>query len=90
MPLPAKLLPHLPKVIEGHLFPASDNEHLASSRLNPWLRKIGIVNEALVIHSFRHRAQDRLRAAGVREDERWGVLGHEKNPLQRATAKASP
>ncbi len=90
VPLPAKLLPHLPKVIAGRLFPASDNEHLASSRLNPWLRKIGIVNEALVIHSFRHRAQDRLRAAGVREDERWGVLGHEKKSVAAGYGEGFP
>ena len=90
VPLPAKLLPHLPKVIEGRLFPASDNEHLASSRLNPWLRKIGIVNEALVIHSFRHRAQDRLRAAGCPPEERWEVLGHEKKTVAEGYGEGFP
>jgi integrase len=90
VPLPEKLLPHLPKIIKGRLFPASDNEHLASSRLNPWLRDIGITDKAKVIHSFRHRAQDRLRAAGCREDIRWGVLGHEKKTLAEGYGEGFP
>jgi integrase len=90
VPLPAKLLPHLPKIIKGRLFPASDNEHLASSRLNPWLRDIGITDKAKVIHSFRHRAQDRLRAAGCREDVRWGILGHEKKTLAEGYGEGFP
>jgi integrase len=90
VPLPAKLIPHLPNKIEGRLFPTSDNEHLASSRLNPWLRDIGINDKAKVLHSFRHRAQDRLRAAGCREDVRWGVLGHEKKTVAEGYGEGFP
>ena len=32
-------------------------------------------------HSLRHRAQDRLRAAGCPEDVRWSILGHEEETV---------
>ena len=34
-----------------------------------------------VVHSFRHRAQDRLRAAECPEDIRWSILGHEEETV---------
>jgi hypothetical protein len=34
-----------------------------------------------VIHSFRHRAADRLRAAECPEDIRWSILGHEEETV---------
>jgi len=77
VPLPAKLLPHLPQAIKGPLFP-DDDSHCASSRLNRFLRQIGITDRRKVIHSFRHRAQDRLRAAECPQDIRWAILGHEE------------
>jgi integrase len=79
MPLPSKLLPYLPKAIKGPLF--SGSPHNASSRLNPWLRQIGITDSAKVIHSFRHRAQDRLRAAECPSDIRHAILGHEERTV---------
>jgi integrase len=80
VPLPAKLLPHLPPIIKGQLFP-DDDSHCASTRLNRFLRQIGITDKAKVIHSLRHRAQDRLRAAECPEDIRWAILGHEERTV---------
>ena len=80
VPLPAKLLPLLPQ-IKGPLFP-DDDGHCASSRLNRWLRKTcEITDPHKVIHSFRHRAQDRLRAAECPAEVRWNILGHEERTV---------
>lgn len=84
VPLPAGVLPYLPKKITGHLF-GEDNRrkhNLASDRLSRFLRRqCGITNPAKVIHSLRHRAQDRLRAAGCPSDIREALLGHEKKTV---------
>ena len=80
VPLPDALLPYLPPTITGPLFP-NDNAKLASTRLNRGLRRIGIADPAKVIHSFRHRAQDRLRAAECPSDIRHAILGHEENSI---------
>lgn len=79
VPFPADLLPHLPAKITAPLFRGS--KEAATLRIGRWLRKIGVADKAKVLHSFRHRAQDRLRAAGVREDLRWAILGHEKRTI---------
>jgi len=79
VPLPASVLPYLPKKITGRLFSGDVNS--ASRRLNPWLRKIGITDPAKVIHSLRHRAQDQLRAAGCPQDIREALLGHERKTI---------
>jgi integrase len=79
VPLPNAVLPFLPKAIRGPLFPGSPAA--ASKRLNRFLREIGIVDPAKVIHSTRHRAQDRLRAAGCPQDVREELLGHEKKSV---------
>jgi len=80
VPLPAALLPHLPKKITDHLFgdDTRANHRLASKRLNRFLNDCGIVDRRKVIHSLRHRAQDRLRAAGAPQDIREALLGHSK------------
>jgi len=75
VPLPAAVLPYLPKVIHGPLF--SGGAPAASKRLNKFIRRIGVVDKGKVVHSLRHRAQDRLRAAGCPVDYRWALLGHE-------------
>ena len=75
VPLPAAVLPYLPKVIKGPLFEGGTPP--ASKRLNKFIRRIGIVDKGKVVHSLRHRAQDRLRAAGCPVDYRWALLGHE-------------
>ena len=79
VPLPAAVLPHLPKVIRGPLF--EGGTPAASKRLNKFIRRIGIGNKAKVLHSLRHRAQDRLRAAGCPVDYRWALLGHEEETV---------
>jgi integrase len=84
VPLPASVLPHLPKSIKGPLFDRSKNadpSDAASKRLNRFLDDCGIVDKRKVIHSFRHRAADRLRAAECPEDIRWSILGHEEETV---------
>ena len=84
VPLPAAVLPHLPKSIVGPLFNRSKNadpSDAASKRLNRFLDDIGITDPRKVVHSFRHRAQDRLRAAECPEDIRWSILGHEEETV---------
>jgi integrase len=88
VPFPAELLDHLPAKITGPLF--SGRADAASKRLAGFLRDIGITDAAKVLHSFRHRAQDRLRAAGVPEDVRWAVLGHEKRTIAAGYGKGFP
>ena len=84
VPLPAAVLPHLPKSIKGPLFDRSKNadpSDAASKRLNRFLDDIGIIDPRKVVHSLRHRAQDRLRAAECPEDIRWSILGHEEETV---------
>jgi integrase len=84
VPLPAVVLPHLPKRITGPLFDRSKNvdpSDAASKRLNRFLDDIGIVDKRKVIHSFRHRAADRLRAAECPQDIRYAILGHEEESV---------
>jgi integrase len=76
VPLPAALLTYLPRKIEGRLFPA-EPRGAASKRLMRFLRAVGISDRRKVVHSLRHRAQDRLRAASTRArppPRRSGVL----------------
>jgi len=42
-----------------------------------WRNKLGIVRPGVNFHSFRHTVGDRLRKAGVPEDDRAALLGHE-------------
>ena len=88
VPFPAELLPYLPAKIAGPLF--TGRKDSATKRLTGFLREIGIVDAAKVAHSFRHRAQDRLRAAGVPEDVRWALLGHEKRTVASSYGKGFP
>jgi len=79
LPLPASALPYLPAIIKGPLF--HHGPRSASKRLNRFLNDCGIVDPRKVIHSLRHRAQDRLRAAGCPTDVRYELLGHEKKTV---------
>jgi integrase len=84
VPLPAAVLPYLPKSIKEPLFLLTkhkDPSDAASKRLNRFLDDIGITDPRKVAHSLRHRAQDRLRAAGCPEDVRWSILGHEEETV---------
>ncbi|MGB6534921.1 MAG: tyrosine-type recombinase/integrase [Xanthobacteraceae bacterium] len=89
VPLPTALLPHLPKIIKGPLF-MNGNEAAASKRLNRFLNDCGIVDPRKVVHSLRHRAQDRLRAAGCPEDIRWAILGHEEKTVASGYGEGFP
>jgi integrase len=88
VPLPAAVLPFLTPKIEGRLFPG--DPRAASKRLNRFLNKIGIGDSRKVVHSLRHRAQDRLRAAGCPEDCRWAILGHEKETVAEGYGEGFP
>ncbi len=88
VPLPATLLPFLPRKIEGRLFPGGPKA--ASKRLNRFLNRVGIADPRKVVHSLRHRAQDRLRAAGCPEDCRWAILGHEEETVAEGYGEGFP
>lgn len=75
VPLPADLLPHLPKKIVGPLF--TGDTSAASTRLNRFLDECGLTDPSIVLHSLRHRAADRLRAYECPIDIRRAILGHE-------------
>ena len=80
VPLPTALLPFLP-----HGGPSA-----ASKRLNRFLNDVGIGDRRKVVHSLRHRAQDRLRAAGCPEDCRWAILGHEEKTVAEGYGEGFP
>jgi integrase len=88
VPLPADLLPHLKK-ITGPLFAGRLDG--ATKRLGRFLRDIGITDpNKAPMHSFRHRAQDRLRAAGCPQDIRWAILGHEEKSIAAGYGEGFP
>jgi integrase len=88
VPLPAAVLPFLPRKIEGLLFPG--DPRAASKRLNRFLNGLSIEDRRKVVHSLRHRAQDRLRAAGCPEDLRWAILGHEQKTVAAGYGEGFP
>jgi integrase len=67
------------------LFPGLKSRKSKGGKLGPkitdafnwWRKKLGIVRAGVNFHSFRHTVGDRLRKAGVPEDDRAAVLGHE-------------
>ncbi len=90
--LPAAVLPFLPKAIKGPLFVNSDADpaDAASKKLNRFLDDGGIVDPRKAVYSLRHRAQDRLRAAGCPEDIRWAILGHEEKSVAAGYGEGFP
>ncbi len=92
VPLPTAVLEYLPKTIKGPLFTSKykDPVDAASKRLNRFLDDCGIKDPRKVIHSLRHRAQDRLRAAGCPEDKRWAILGHEEPTVAAGYGEGFP
>ena len=89
VPLPAGVISHLPKTIKGKLF-TGNTPAAASKRLNRFLRDSGIADPRKVVHSLRHRAQDRLRAAGCPQDVRWAILGHEEKTVAAGYGEGFP
>jgi integrase len=73
----------LPK--NSMLFPGLQGRKSKPGKLGPkigdafkwWRKKLGIVRPGINFHSFRHTVGDRLRKAGVPEDDRAALLGHE-------------
>jgi integrase len=67
------------------LFPGLKSRDSKPGKLGPrlggafnwWRKKLGIVRSGVNFHSFRHTVGDRLRKAGVPEDDRAALLGHE-------------
>jgi site-specific recombinase XerC len=83
IPIPDILLPHLPSKIEAPLF--TGTHRAAGKRILRLLRRLAISHDAKrgtgnprkVIHSLRHRAADRLRAARCPIEIQHQLLGHE-------------
>ncbi|MCC8937921.1 hypothetical protein H8A97_22910 [Bradyrhizobium sp. Arg62] len=88
VPFPKLLIPYLPKRINRPLF--SDSIPAASKRLNRFLDNCGIDDPDKVVHSLRHRAQDRLRAAGCPQDYRRALPGHEKKTVAEGYGEGFP
>jgi integrase len=74
VPFPVDLLPYLPAKITGQLIPGRMDS--AGKRLREWLTEIGITDpDKAPMHSFRHRAAQRLRAAIPDESLREAIGG---------------
>lgn len=76
VPFSASVLPYLPAQITGPVL--EGNSDGTSSRLNAWLRDIGIDDPAKVVYSLRHRAKDQLRAEECDEKIAEAIFGRDK------------
>jgi integrase len=86
IPFPADLLPFLPPRITGQLIAGRMDS--AGKRLREWLGEIDITDpDKVPMHSFRHRAAKRLRAAGVPEDVREAVGGWANGKKKKPSRK---
>ena len=95
VPVPAALLPHLPAKIKGKLFERigtlKRTSDAASKRLMRFLRDdCGITDSRKVIHSLRHRAKDRSRAAGCPLNVQYELFGHEEKTIAAGYGVGSP
>ncbi|WP_188914707.1 hypothetical protein [Salinarimonas ramus] len=88
IPLPDALVPFVPPVIDGPLF--TDSPINVGKNFNRAIRRFGITNEAITLHSFRHRAKDRLRAEGCREELSLEIFGHERITVARSYGLGYP
>jgi integrase len=86
IPFPADLLPHLPPKITGQLIPGRMDS--AGKRLKKWLNEIGITEpDKAPMHSFRHRAAQRLRAAIPDESLREAIGGWANGKKKKTSRK---
>jgi integrase len=86
IPFPKDLLPYLPAKITGKLFPGRMDS--ASKRLRKWLIEIGITDpDKAPMHSFRHRAAKRLRAAVPDEALREAIGGWANGKKKKTSRK---
>jgi integrase len=89
VPLPAAVLRLLPKKINSPLF--TGRLDAATKRLGKFVRACGIADPAKApMHSFRHRAKDRLRAAECPLAIQYELLGHEEKTVAAGYGKGSP
>ena len=95
VPFPADLLPYLPPKITGQLIPGrmdSAGKRLGQMDVRNWYRGPTRTNAApgdwiSPMHRFRHRAAQRLRAAGVPEDVREAVGGWANGKKKKTSRK---
>jgi len=90
VPFPKDLLPYLPKNITGPMI--TGRKDSATKRLSEFLKEIGVINDhdgryIRPIHSFRHRAAQRLRGAGVLEDLREAIGGWANGKAKKQSRK---
>jgi integrase len=86
IPFPKDLLPFLPAKITGPLF--TGRKDGASKRLRAWLSDIGIDDpDKAPMHSFRHRAAQRMRAANINEDVREAIGGWANGKSKKQSRK---
>jgi integrase len=86
VPFPVDLLPYLPPKITGQLIPGRMDT--AGKRLREWLTEIGITDpDKAPMHSFRHRAAQRLRAGGIEESLREAVGGWANGKKKKTSRK---
>jgi integrase len=101
IPLPADLLPYLPPTITGQLI--SGRMDTAGKRLGKWMVEIGIAGitdpdkaddpdkaadlDKASMHSFRHRAAQRLRAAIPDESLREAIGGWANGKKKKTSRK---
>jgi len=86
IPFPKDLLPFLPPTITGRLITGRMDS--AGKRLREWLTEIGITDpDKAPMHSFRHRAAKRMRAAGIPEDVREAVGGWANGKKKKTSRK---
>ncbi len=86
VPFPADLLPYLPPKITGQLIPGRMDT--AGKRLREWLTEIGITDpDKAPMHSFRHRAAQRLRAAIPDESLREAIGGWANGKKKKTSRK---
>ncbi|WP_210168819.1 tyrosine-type recombinase/integrase [Methylobacterium sp. Leaf100] len=84
VPIPESVLSFAQSSITKPLF--EGNAETAGKRIRYFLRKLGISYDrskgtgdpSKVIHSLRHRAKDKLRAAGCPLEVQYELLGHEE------------
>jgi len=96
VPIPPALFDVLPAKIEGPLFP--DGPETTAKRLRYFLKRLGIMYDSgkgtgdprKLIHSLRHRAKDRLRAAGCQLDIQYHLLGHEELTVAKGYGHGYP
>ena len=88
VPLPANVLLVSARGHQGKLFNGSPRTRVETAQSvleRDWHRR-----PRKVIHSLRHRAQDRLRAAGCPQDIRWALLGHEDKTVAEGYGEGFP